>query len=235
MFKLLSHTGNEIFVGHLQGNAIKNYLDVVEEYSSKKITISPRVSVITAFTEKEKAITALQLELSGMPYVNACPAGTTSWSNVDKIRYFVDALEKNTTEYALLVDGYDVLFFNDINDFFIQKFELMNTKILFNATKNNHPKIEALDYVENRDALGEFKYLNAGVVFGKTQDLLLFYKEVLELTKRANIINPWKSEQLYVRMAANSKSYVSIDHQCILFQTFSKTKKTVCGSTVIII
>lgn len=235
MFKLLSHTGNEIYVGHLQGNAMKHHLDVIEEYSSKKVTISPRISVVTAFTDKTQAITALQLELSGMPYVNACPTGTTSWSNVDKIKYFVDALEKSTTEYTLLVDAYDVLFFKDIDDSFILKFEQMNTKILFNATKNNHPKMSSLDYVENRDALGEFKYLNAGVVFGKTQDLLAFYKEALELTKRPNIINPWKSEQLYIRMAANGKSYISFDHQCILFQTFSKTTKTVCGSTAIII
>ena len=208
-------------------------MDLVAEYSSKRITISPRISVITAFTDKTQAITALQLELSGMPYVNACPEGTTKWTNVDKIKYFVSALEKTTTEYSLLVDAYDVLFFNNVDEVFIQKFNNMGTKILYNATKNNHPNLE-VDYVENRDALGEFKYLNAGIVFGRTSDLLAFYKEVLSLITDKSIRNPWNSEQLYVRIAADGKSYVTFDHQCILFQTFSKTLKTVCGNTAII-
>lgn len=234
MRNVLSHTGNTFYLGHFQGNVMKKYMDLVAEYSSKKITISPRISVITAFNDKTQAITALQLELSGMPYVNACPEGTENWTNVDKIRYFVSALEQTTTEYSLLVDAYDVLFFNNLDEIFIHKFNNMGTKILYNATKNNHPNIE-IDYVENRDELGEFKYLNAGIVFGKTADLLAFYKEVLDLTTKKTIMNPWNSEQLYVRIAANGKSYVTFDHQCILFQTFSKTVKTVCGNTVIII
>lgn len=235
MLRVLSHTGNEVYVGHFQGNAIKKSLDIVEEYSSHKVTISPRVSVITAFNDKEQAITALQLELSGMPYVNACPEGTSKWSNVDKIKYYIDALEKTTSEYTMLVDGYDVLIFRNIDDTFILKFEEMNKKILYNATKNNHPNMALLDYVANRDELGEFKYLNAGVAFGKTEDLLNFYKEALELTKREDIYNPWNSEQLYIRMAANQKEEIGIDYECKLFQTFSKTVKTVCGSTAIII
>ena len=234
MKNVLSHSGNTFYVGHFQGNVMRKYMDIVAEYSSKRIYISPRISVITAFTDKTQAITALQLELSGMPYVNACPEGTTNWTNVDKIRYFVSVLEQTTTEYALLVDGYDVLFFNNLDEEFINKFENMGTKVLYNATKNNYPNIK-IDNVENRDLLGEFKYLNAGIVFGKTEDLLNFYKEVLELTTLKTIRNPWNSEQLYIRIASNGKSHVTFDHQCILFQTFSKTIKTVCGNTIIII
>lgn len=234
MTKILSYSGNEVFIGHFQGNAIKHSLDVVEEYCSKQITITPRISVITAFTDKNLAITALQLELSNMPYINACPEGKTDWTNIEKIQCYVDALEKTTSEYSLLVDGYDVLFFKDIDDEFISKFESLGKKIIYNATKNNHPNI-TIDMLENRDQLGEFKYLNAGVAFGKTQDLLDFYKEALALTQRKDIMNPWKSEQLFVRMAANGKEYVGFDYNCILFQTFSKTSKTFCGNTVIIV
>ena len=234
MTNVLSHTGNLFYIGHFQGNVMKKYMDLVTEYSSKKILISPRISVITAFNDKAQAITALQLELSNMPYVNACPEGTVNWTNIDKIKYFVSALEKTTSEYSLLVDAYDVLFFNNLDELFIQKFNEMGKKILYNATKNNHPNME-VDYVENRDSLGEFKFLNAGVVFGKTTDLLEFYKEVLALTTSENIKNPWNSEQLFVRIAADGKSYITFDHQCVLFQTFSKTVKTVCGNTAIII
>lgn len=231
--KILGHTGSEVYIGHFQGNEIKKTLDIVETYSTKKINISPRISVITAFTDKSKAITALQLELSNMPYVNACTDLYSKWSNVDKIKYFVNQLEKTTTEYSLLVDGYDVLFFKDLDENFINKFDYMGTKILYNATKNNYPKVEA-DVVLNREFLGEFKYLNAGVVFGRTKDLLDFYKEVLEISKREDIMNVWKSEQLYVRLAANGKSYVKFDHQCMLFQTFSKTSRRTSGDSVII-
>ena len=233
MTKILSHTGNSVYIGHFQGNAMKYFLDIVEEYSMNRVTISPRVSVITNFKNKKQAITALKLELSNMPYVNACPEETKKWSNVDKIKNYVDTLEKTTSEFSLLVDGYDVLFFRDIDDEFIQKFNEMHKKILFNATKNNHPNFE-IDYVENREELGEFKYLNAGVVFGRTEDLLSFYREVLDLTQKTDIMNPWQSEQLYVRIAANGKEDISYDHECHLFQTFSKANKTVCGNTVII-
>ncbi|MDE5565953.1 MAG: hypothetical protein K2H02_00235 [Anaeroplasmataceae bacterium] len=233
MTKILGHTGNAVYLGHFQGNAMKHFLDIVEEYSMNKVTISPRVSVITNYTQKEQAITALQLELSNMPYVNACPEETQKWSNVNKIKNYVDALEKTTSEYSLLVDGYDVLFFRDIDDEFIERFNEINKKILFNATKNNHPNFD-IDFVEQRDDLGEFKYLNAGVVFGRTEDLLSFYKEVLELTQKDNIMNPWQSEQLYVRMAANGKEDIAFDYECNLFQTFSKANKTICGNTVII-
>lgn len=233
MTKILSHSGNAVYIGHFQGNAMKYFLDIVEEYSMNKVTISHRVSVITNFTKKKQAITALQLELSNMPYVNACPEETEKWSNVDKIKNYVAALEKTTSEYSLLVDGYDVLFFRDIDDEFIQKFEEMHKKVLFNATKNNHPNFD-IDFIENREKLGEFKYLNAGVVFGRTEDLLSFYKEVLNLTQKKDIMNPWQSEQLYVRMAANGNEGVAFDYECSLFQTFSKANKTVCGNTVII-
>lgn len=232
--KIIGHTGCEVFVGHFQGNAMKKWVDVVTECSQNRVTIDPRINVITAFTDKDLAITALQLEHSNMPYVNACPQGQTSWTNIDKVKYYVEALEKTTSEYALLVDGYDVLFLRNIDDEFIRKFETIGKKVLFNATKNNHPNF-AIDTVENRDSLGEFKYLNAGVVFGKTADLLEFYKEVLAFTQKEEIMNPWNSEQLYVRMASNEKEYVGFDHQCILFQTFSKAERTMCGSTIMIV
>lgn len=231
--KVLSHNGNEVYVGHFQGNAIKKHLDIVEEYSTKKVTISPRIAVITAFTDHDSSILALQLELSNMPYTNAC-TDKSSWSNIDKIKYFVETLEETTEEYSILLDGYDVLFFKDLDEGFIQKFESMNKKVIYNATKNNHPNME-IDMVDDRNSLGEFKYLNAGIVFGKTEDLLNLYKEILQITKREDIRNPWQSEQLYVRIGVSGKAYVGFDHECNLFQTFSKTSKTVCGNTVIII
>ena len=234
MSKILSHTGNDVYIGHFQGDVMKKYAEIVEEFSQVKVKITPRISVITNYTNKDEAITALQLENSCMPYVNACKNTEGKWTNVNKIRNYVDALEQTVSEYSLLVDGYDVLFFKDLGEEFIEKFLCFNKKILFNATKNNYPNFE-IDKVENRDLLGEFKYLNAGVVFGKTEDLLAFYKEVLEKTKDDTIRNPWNSEQLYIRIVSNGKDYVSFDNECVLFQTFSKTSKAVCGNTIIIV
>ncbi len=234
MFRILSHTGNEVYIGHFQGDVMKKYTEIIEEFSKVKINISPRISVITNYTNKDEAITALQLENSCMPYINACGEFNGRWTNIEKIQNYVNALEQTVSEYSLLVDGYDVLFFKDIDDNFIEKFQKFGKKILFNATKNNYPNFE-IDTVENRDSLGEFKYLNAGVVFGKTEDLLAFYKEVLEKTKDNTIRNPWNSEQLFVRIVSNGKEYVSFDNECILFQTFSKTSKAVCGNTIIIV
>lgn len=234
MINIISHTGNIPYIGHFQGKCINKYVDVVEEYGTKEVKIDESISVIMAFNDKEKAISALQLELSKMPYTNACKDLNRKWSNVLKIEYFLEELKKTTSEYSLLTDAYDVVFFKDLDKEFIYKFERMNKKIIFNATKNNHPNFK-IDTISNRCELGEFKYLNAGIVFGKTKDLIEFYEEALENTKRNDIRNPWESEQLFIRMTSDGKEYVGIDSECILFQTFSKTNRTECGNSVIIV
>lgn len=229
--KVISHEGHRPYVGHFQGNAIKKHLEVFEGLLQNKVIISPRVSVITVFTEKEKAVGAIQLESSNQAYVNAYKEENKPWSNPDKIKYYIDVLEKTTSEYALLMDGYDVVFIKNIDEEFIKAFEGMNKRIIFNATKNNYPKITLNDEYSNN----EFKYLNAGLVFGYTADLLSFYKKAYELTKNLKIMNPWKSEQLYIRLAAKNNENVGIDSECRLFQTFSKTTKTQLGNNIIII
>ncbi len=229
--KVISHEGHRPYVGHFQGNAVKKHLEVFEGLLQNKVIVSPRVSVITVFTEKEKAVGAIQLESSNQAYVNAYKEENKPWSNPDKIKYYIDVLEKTTSEYALLMDGYDVVFIKNIDDEFIKAFEGMNKRIIFNATKNNYPKITLNDEYSNN----EFKYLNAGLVFGYTADLLSFYKKAYELTKDLRIMNPWKSEQLYIRLAAKNNENVGIDSECRLFQTFSKTTKTQLGNNIIII
>lgn len=231
--KILGHNGNEVYIGHFQGLDIANYMDVVEEYTSKKVNISPRISVITAFTDRSRAIAVAQLENSNVGYVNACYESLENWSNVDKIKYYVEALEKTVSEYTLLIDAYDVVFFKDVDESFIEGFHRIGKKVLYNATKNLYPRFE-IDRVENRETLGEFKYLNAGVCFGKTEDLLSFYKEALENTKRKGIVNPWNSEQLFIKLTSDGKSEVGFDYNCELMQTFSGTKRMTCGNTIII-
>ncbi len=229
---ILSHTGSQPYIGHFQGNAMKKYTDVLEDYSKKRVCVSPKIAVIMAYNNKEEAITALQLELNNQLYINACQDFEKKWSNIDKIKYYVDALSKTTNEYSLLVDAFDVLFFKDIDESFIEKFKLFNKNIAFNATKNNYPNMKI-----SGESLGggEFKYLNAGIVFGYTEDLLRLYKEILDLTLSENIINPWESEQLYVRLGALGKENIAIDDDCVLFQTFSKTQRVDCGNNCIII
>lgn len=234
MKKILSHTGNEVYIGHFQGNTIKKYLDIVEECSLRNVIINPKIQVITVFTDPSKALTALQLERSQMPYLNAYKETDKEFSNVDKILYYVDALKKTTSEYSLLVDGYDVLFMRNLDEGFIEEFKKFKVDILFNATKNNYPNF-TIDDVKERNQLGEFQYLNAGVVFGKTSDLLSFYEEALLNTKNDEIINPWNSEQLYIRYTANGKKNLSFDSNCVLFQTFSRTSVTTIGETLIIV
>lgn len=229
--KVIGHEGHRPYVGHFQGNAVKKYIDIFEGLIENKVIISPRISVITVFTDKEKAVGAIQLEASNQAYVNAYKEENKPWSNPDKIKYYIEELEKTTTEYALLMDGYDVVFIKNIDDEFIKAFEGMNKRIIFNATKNNYPKITLNDEYSNN----EFKYLNAGLAFGYTKDLLSFYKKAYELTKDLRIMNPWNSEQLYIRLAAKNNENVGIDSECRLFQTFSKTTKTQLGNNIIII
>lgn len=231
--KVLSHTGNQVYIGHFQGNAMKHYLDEVAILSNIQVSIAAEISVITIFSDKESALTALQLENCGIAYTNAYRPIGKRWSNVDKIKLFAEQLAQTQTPYTLLVDAHDVLFLKDLDQAFIQKFQAFNKRVVYNATKNNYPNFD-IDHVEDREQLGDFKYLNAGVVFGETQALLALYQEMIELIQSKEIVNPWESEQLYVRIAANGKEHVGFDHNCVLFQTFAKTQKTNLGNTLII-
>ena len=221
-------------IGHFQGcrnNSlydenkeyyIKIFEDQKRSYENTKLTLPDDLTIITTFTNKEKAFCVKQLENNNIPYINAAEGFTGEWNMTYKIQFIVDALKKVTTKYTLIVDAYDVIFytFDDI----IEKFNQKKCGCLFNATKNNYPNI-IIDKIPFRDLLGEYNRFNAGCCIGKTNDLVCFYNECIEFMQLPNYNNIYNSEQYVLRnVFAKYCEYMllnnvpmKIDYNCDIF------------------
>jgi len=227
--KLLNYHGGEINVCHLQGRSMAEYPLVIQFLYNKKISgEKPKnITIITTETDPENAILTQQLYLNDISYINSVNDDLLEWSNINKIDFLIDALEKTETEYALILDGRDVI----INTFegIIEKYKSTGLNILFNATKNNFPRVE-IDKLHDRDWRGNFKYFNAGCCIGETDALLKFYKECKELIPTLKDVEIFNSEQYIIRHCyakysedINNK-FVDFDWECNIFQTFAQTR-----------
>ena len=199
---------------HFQGRSYlynKEFLGSLRYETSK---LPSEVTVITCSNNDKIGLLIPQLKRSNISYINVVPQGI-EWDNRLKIKYIIDSLEQVTTKYVLILDSIDVLLSKDETDI-INKFLEFNKKLIFNASKNNYPKVQ-VDIIKNRDTLGPFKYLNAGCCIGETSYTKYFYQKCY---KFINIDNPCKSEQLIVRHAFNTEQiYTGIDNMCKIFQT----------------
>lgn len=200
---------------HFQG---RRYLYCREFMQSLRYKVSKfpyDITIITCSNREDNiGLLISQLKRSGVPYINLVPRNI-SWDNRLKLYYILESLKQVTTKYVLILDAFDVVCSED-NTSIIDIFKTFNKKLVFNASKNNYPKV-TIDIIPNRDALGPFKYLNAGCCIGETEYAKSFYSKCYEIK---DIDNPDKSEQLIVRhVFADNQEDVGIDSECKLFQT----------------
>jgi hypothetical protein len=227
--KLLNYHGGEINVCHLQGRSMAEYPLVIQFLYNKKIggNKPENLTIITTETDPENAILTQQLYLNDIPYINSVNDDLLEWSNINKIDFIIDALEKTETEYTLILDGRDVI----INTFegIIEKYKSTGLNILFNSTKNNFPRVE-IDKLHDRDWRGNFKYFNAGCCIGETKELLKFYNECKELIPTLPDLEIFNSEQYIIRHGFAKYSedvnqrFIDFDWECNIFQTFAQTR-----------
>lgn len=218
--KYVNYNNEQFFIGHFQGHSIDKYRDVIDEISKNTFSKPDNLTIITLKSNLlENAYLINQLENNNIDYINPLKdINIDKWKMTIKLKYIEEALNNCNTEYALVLDSKDVVIYKDLINI-VETFKEYNKKILFNASKNNFPNVE-LDKVENRDSLGEFKYLNAGCCIGYTESLKEFYHFVNSL----KLLNPFKSEQYAVRIGFDNKQdIVGFDYNCKIFQTFCKT------------
>lgn len=152
---------------------------------------SNNITIVTLFTDKDKAMLASQLEKNNIGYINAA-------ENVDyfvkafKPIYYNDALDDVKTEYVLLMDAYDTV---------VTSFDGMSgvpiyygKKLVYSAWKYHFPTYFDVDFGVSED--NQLKYLNSGVVFGKTSDVKSFYNLLSEYI-----------QQNYVETDSDEKDY----------------------------
>lgn len=151
-----------------------------ENISSEGIELikSISLSIITSFTDKNKAILASQLEDNNIDYINAA-------SNVDnfvkafKPVYYYNALKDINTEYVLIIDGYDTVL-NSIDEM-PSCLEHYDKDMLYSSWKIHFPTYFDVDFSVPED--NEKKFLNSGVFFGKTSAVKKFYKDLSDYIK----------------------------------------------------
>ena len=112
-------------------------------------------------------------------YINAAE-NIESFVKAFKPCYYKDALEKVKSEYALLMDAYDtkVNGFEGIRD--IPSY--YGKKIIYSAWKYHFPTFFNVDFGVGEE--NSLKYINSGVVFGRTEDLLAFYQVLSDYIKQ---------------------------------------------------
>jgi len=207
---------------HFPGSAshFKEYwIELLEKKSTFKDV--ENLTIITFATNEDESPLISQLKRNGVKYINAVNS-EKDWVNTQKIQYLLNALEKVTTDYVLILDGYDVVI-QDLNEI-IEKFKSLNYRIIFNATHNNYPEME-IDKIQSIEKLGEFCYLNAGGCIGYREDIRRFYGEVLDIQNKVE--NPYNSEQLLVRTVfakysdKKDNNFVFIDYSSIIFQVWN--------------
>ena len=224
--KFKSFHNHNICLLHFPGQQKNTYADKIDTWS-KKITIpKPHdISIVSIMTDDvmDKSPLHKQLTNSDIKYYNVQIG--KQWINKHKPRYVVEALKQCPTTFTLVTDGNDVVLVDDLDNL-VLPFLSYEKSIIYNATSNRFPDIplEYIPYVDDAPGIrqvlfGPFCYLNAGVCFGYTQDLIGFYEAVAEATDLENV----PSEQYYVRkLFGLNQDKVFFDYDCRMFQAFNR-------------
>jgi hypothetical protein len=219
--QVLNHNEGNFLIAHFQGNSYAGYFAISEHFKKQEIRVPENVTIVTVSNRDDKSMLIDQLKKNNIPFLNHSKKGGT-WSNLKKIGYVNTSLKEVETDYVLILDAFDVLIAHPLDDI-VNRFDEYGKKLLFNATKNNYPNL-LIDMVADRDFRGEFRFLNAGCCFGKTQYAKEFYAKAKVLLDDETIENPKKSEQLIIRHAfKNATDDVDFDWKCDVFQTFGST------------
>ena len=181
-----------------------------------------KLAIISTWTSDEDCCLYQQCKKYNIPLINCVPEDydtTQPWYMPNKIKFFLDTLEKIDQEYVLFLDGYDVLL-THLDDI-LEKYLKTGYDIIFNPSCNNYPDV-FIDCIPNRINLGPYRYFNAGCCIGKKDALKKFYQESQEFI---NVENPKNSEQFIMRHAFKkyssdpSQKFIKIDNLCEIFQS----------------
>lgn len=232
MIKFVNHNGEPFLVAHFQGSSMYEYYPAIMKFEEEKVSVPANVSVV-AFASKYVDINAMllkQLRRNGVPYINPV-SDVYNWRNPMRIKYMAELDRLHDNDFTLMLDASDVLLTGPLDDI-VARFGEDDKLVMFGATKSNHPPVW-IDKIPDRDWFGDFRYLNAGTVFGRSEDVMKFYRRANEIA--STLANPYDSEQYIIRHAlAEDVHRIGFDYKCRIFQTFGKTFVVQAGDVVTI-
>ena len=224
MVKLINNFGGTPNILHFHGKNKGELPSTFNRVEKEAVLTKPddRIAIVSTWTNKEDCCLYQQCKKFGIGVINCVPDDydtTQPWYMPNKIKFFINTLEKIDKDIVLFLDGYDVLITSF--DGILDKFFKSGYEILFGPSCNNYPDV-SLDVLYGRSELGLYRYFNAGCCIGYRESLLKFYKEALEYV---DVFNPKNSEQLVMRYAfakySNDKKqkFINIDNKCEIFQS----------------
>ncbi len=222
---------NNILIGHFPGQSKIQFNNIMQVAVHTKFELPENITIISPITPDQIPNSPLvyQIVNNGYKYLNLVHNRYMLWDKAQKAKIIYESLLNCPTEYALILDGNDVVIMDDLTDI-IDRFNTYNKKVLFNPTFYMYPHIK-VDEVPNRAQLGKYCYLNAGCCFGKTLDLINFYKEVKQEINKVH--HPVDSEQYYVRKIFDKhQDTVFFDYKCSIFQCWHKADVTAFNNNI---
>lgn len=177
---------------------------------SEDIPESNKYTIMSPITKNVLDISPLhnQLVANNIDYVNPAISYEDKWHRNVKPILIYESLKSITTPYCLIIDGKDSVIVNDLIDI-AEILKVYNKKIIYNGTHANLKNESEDDY---------FNKLNAGAVFGDTEELRKLYGAVVDMINSK--IYKIDSEQFYViRYFIKHSDIVGIDTKGLVFQT----------------
>lgn len=239
--RVINNNNQEINILHFQGRSLEILREIftLVKNNAQLTPLEPNLTIVSCWTDDSKCHLLQQLNRFNIKLINAVPDDydrSEKWDMTNKIRFYIKCLkEKVTTDYVLLLDGYDVILTSTVD--IVKKFKATGYKIIFNSTYNKYPK-EDIEFIRNRKhKLGEFQYFNAGCCIGYRESLIEFYTQCLEYI---DIPNPVRSEQKILRCCFSNYSddptqkFIWLDTERIIFHTMAHTEHSYVNNVLTI-
>lgn len=190
---------NEINIIHFASQTIiaKTNAQLAKMIEHNKVVKPKNLTILTMFTDKEKAMLCKQLDESGVDYINVIEGiDYIDFKHQDKAKFYLSALKNVDTDYVLIIDSYDTLI--QTFDSLIERFEESNCDILFNACWCNYP-YEEIEDTSIYGATTRFRFFNSGVCLGRTDAVKEFYTKTREVYDELHVEGEIKAEQYFMR------------------------------------
>ena len=193
----LNQDNNILYILHFPGNGIDGHEYIVSENLHRHIELNDNISIISIMDRNCYNTSPLveQCNFNNIPIYNGA-INENSWNNTKKINYILEDLDTITTEYALILDGRDVIITHDLDNEFLKKVNSFESPIVYNGTPAAYPDVPIESIREIVTIDGKQKYLNAGVCIGRVDALKKAYNYALDLKNNMPDNN---SEQLIIR------------------------------------
>ena len=161
-------------------NSIEGYKDTgkyayLMECGKNAISKPDNLTIVTSFTDREKALLIDQLDRNSINYINALEGiATEDFIKAFRPVYYYNVLKNVSTEYTLMLDAYDTAVKSLDN--LEELTEYYGKDIIYNASLISFTR--ELEYEMGVPEEKMWRKLNAGVAYGKTDKILAFYHEL---------------------------------------------------------